>query len=128
METNHLPEASGVYIFKDAVGKPLYIGKAINIRKRVKDHLSLKGALAKEAILLDKVVSVEAIQVDSEIESLILEANLIKKRQPVFNSQLKDDKDFLYIKITNEVFPKVLAARKKNLKAFLETKYLGRQK
>lgn len=116
MEINNLPETFGVYIFRDASGKPLYVGKALNIKKRVKDHLSLKGGSAKEAVLLSRSVSVEAIQVDSEIEALILEANLIKKFKPLFNSQLKDDKDFLYIKITRDSFPKVVAARKRNLK------------
>src|SRR3990167_4570920 len=106
MEMNNLPESPGVYIFKNVNNKPIYIGKSLNIKKRVKDHLALKGGLTKEAVLLDKTASVEAIQVDSEIEALILEANLIKKFKPIYNSQLKDDKDFLYIKITKDPFPK----------------------
>jgi len=113
---SNLPESIGVYIFKDKAGKPLYIGKSLNIKKRVKDHLSFKNSDYKERILLEKTNKVEAIEVDSEIEALLLEINLIKRYKPTFNTQLKDDKDYLYIKITNDVFPKVLSARKRGLK------------
>ncbi|OGY23854.1 MAG: hypothetical protein A2126_00550 [Candidatus Woykebacteria bacterium GWB1_45_5] len=111
----NFPEAPGVYIFKDKRGKPLYIGKAVNIKKRIKSHFSPRGALTKGRNLLEKTTNVEAIVVDSEIEALILEANLIKKFKPHFNAQLKDDKDYLYIKITTDRFPKVLTGRKKDL-------------
>src|SRR4030067_3264380 len=111
-----LPENSGVYIFKDASFVPIYIGKASNIKKRVKNHFDLRSSDPKAILLIDRVKNIESIKVDSEIEALILEANLIKKYQPVFNNRLKDDKDYLYIKITNEPFPRVLAARKRGLK------------
>lgn len=111
-----LPENSGVYIFKDASFVPIYIGKASNIKKRVKNHFDLRSSDPKEILLIDRVKNIESIKVDSEIEALILEAHLIKRYRPVFNSRLKDDKDYLYIKITNEPFPKVLAARKRGLK------------
>jgi excinuclease ABC subunit C len=110
-----LPKEPGVYIFKDKEKKPLYIGKAINIEKRVKDHFKLKNCSYKEKKLLEKTTKVESIRVDSEIEALLLEANLIKKYKPIYNEQWKDDKDYLYIKITSEEFPRVVSARKKSL-------------
>jgi len=112
----NLPDSFGVYIFKDKTDRPIYVGKALSIKKRVRDHFSLKDKSDKEKTLSEETVAVGAIAVDSEIEALILEANLIKKYQPKFNSSLKDDKDYLYIKITNELFPKVLTARKRDLK------------
>lgn len=109
-----LPETPGIYIFKDKEGTPIYIGKAINLRKRVKDHF--RGSYdQRENSLISKIKSIDWIKVDSEIEALILEANLIKKHKPHFNSQFKDDKDYLYIKITKDSFPRVLTARKKDL-------------
>ena len=70
-----LPEGPGVYIFKDSDCLPLYIGKALNIKKRVRDHFLLKSPDYKERNLIEETKEVEAIPVDSEIESLILEAN-----------------------------------------------------
>lgn len=115
MNLANLPENSGVYIFKDKYQVPIYVGKAVNIKKRVKNHFGLKKSNAKEQLLVERTASIDSIVVDSEIEALILEANLIKNHQPLFNSQLKDDKDYIYIKITDDEFPKVLAARKRDL-------------
>ncbi|HEX7456243.1 MAG TPA: excinuclease ABC subunit UvrC [Candidatus Nanoarchaeia archaeon] len=117
MRINNLPGSSGVYILKDIKNKPIYVGKAGNIKNRVRTHLvEQKESAPKSKIIQQKTTSVEAIQVDSEIEALILEASLIKKFKPPLNSQLKDDKDYLYIKVTKELFPRVLTARKRNLK------------
>src|SRR3990167_524787 len=116
MNLDNLPQNSGVYIFKDSKNKPIYVGKALNIKKRVKDHFSSNIGTPKENRMLEKIDAVESIRIDSEIEALILEANLIKKYKPTFNAQLKDDKDYLYIKITRDPYPKVLTARKKDLK------------
>ena len=116
MRLPNLPAACGVYIFKDINEKPIYIGKALNIKKRVGNQLDKRSIDPKSEILRKRAVSVEAIQVDSEIESLILEANLIKKFRPLLNSQLKDDKDYLYIRITKDTFPKIVASRGRNLK------------
>lgn len=110
-----LPERPGVYLFKDKKGKIIYIGKALNIKKRVKDHLLLKNKSHRYKNLAADVSEVSCVKVDSEIEALLLEANLIKKHKPIYNVQLKDDKDYLYIKITDEVFPRVLTVRKKDL-------------
>ena len=116
MNFEKFPENSGVYIFKDKTKIPIYVGKSTNIKKRIKNHFKSKNTNAKEQLMVEKTVSIETVVVDSEIESLILEANLIKNFQPVFNSQLKDDKDYIYIKITNDEYPKVFAARKRDLK------------
>ncbi len=111
----NLPVKPGVYIFKDAEGKPLYIGKAINISKRVRSHFAnAKGDIKSDA-LTGRIKSIDTKVVDSELEALVLEANLIKRYSPIYNSQLKDDKDYLYIKITNDKFPRVLTARKRDL-------------
>ena len=115
IKISSLSHATGVYIFKNSSDKPIYIGKAINIRKRVKDHFNRKDDDYREKLLIEQTNSIEEIQVDSEIEALLLETNLIKKYKPVFNSQLKDDKDYLYIKMTSDSFPRVLTARKRDL-------------
>ena len=123
MELKKLPENAGVYVFKDKKNVPIYIGKSANIKKRVNSHFNQRIDDPKESILIDKVKTIKAIRVDSEIEALILEANLIKKYKPLYNTQLKDDKDYLYIKVTKDAFPKVLMARKKGLSGAKE--YFG---
>lgn len=105
---------SGVYVLKDKTDKPIYIGKALNIKERLKSHF--KSSNLKEKSLVSKTAKINTILVESEIEALILEANLIKKFKPIFNISLKDDKDYLYIKIPKEPFPRVLMARKRDLK------------
>lgn len=114
----NLPKSPGVYIFKDKSGKPIYIGKSQNISRRVRDHFLNKGHTYKEDKIINNTVDIETIGVDSDIEALILEANLIKNYNPHFNSQLKDDRDYLYIKITKDPFPKVLSVRKNDLKQY----------
>jgi len=101
-----LPEKSGVYIFKEENGKIVYIGKAKNLRQRIKQHL------LSQSKLKDKKLKIDFILVESEFEGLLLEASLIKKYQPKYNVRLKDDKSPLYIKITEEKFPRVFPARK----------------
>lgn len=115
MNFANFPENSGVYIFKDKNQVPIYIGKAVNIKSRIKNHFTFKNINAKEHLLVERTISIDTVVVDSEIEALILEANLIKKHQPIFNSQLKDDKDYIYIKITDADFPRVFAARKRSM-------------
>lgn len=116
MNFNSVPENSGVYIFRNAKNEPIYVGKSSNIKNRVKSHYDLKNGSYSQRALIPRIKTIETLKVDSEIEALLLEANLIKKFKPIFNSQLKDDKDYLYIKITNDEFPKVLVARKKDLR------------
>jgi excinuclease ABC subunit C len=109
------PETPGVYIFwqKD---KTLYIGKAINLKKRVYSYLST-NLYSKTKNMIEDSDRVSYLEVTSELESLLLEAKLIKKYRPKYNIELKDDKQPLYIKITKEDYPRVLTARKKGEKA-----------
>lgn len=106
---SELPKEPGVYAFKDK--EILYIGKAVNIRERVKSHFQNKGF--KEEIFLAKTKSIGYIKTDSEIEALILEANLIKKYQPKFNVLWRDDKNYFFVAITKEDFPRVFISHQK---------------
>lgn len=115
LDKSQLPHKPGVYQFKDTKGKILYVGKAIDLYHRVASYFN-KDVTLKTAALVEKISSVETIIVESELEALILEANLIKKYLPIFNIRLTDDKDYLYIAITKEDFPKVITARKQDLK------------
>ncbi len=111
-----IPHKPGVYIFKDSKKRILYVGKAVDLKSRVSSYFKKKVDSLKTAALAQEIVSTETIVVSSEIEALILEANLIKKYKPPYNIKLIDDKDFLYIKITKEVFPKIITARKNELR------------
>src|SRR3990167_10201702 len=120
IDRKQIPHKSGVYIYKDITGKIIYVGKAIDLYHRVASYFTkshIGGATSKTAALVEKIVSVETIIVESELEALILEANLIKKYLPLFNVRLTDDKDYLYIGITKEDFPKVVFIRKQDLKS-----------
>src|SRR3989344_2704947 len=99
------------------------VGKAIDLYHRVASYFSKSFHDPKTAVLVSEIASVETIIVESELEALILEANLIKQYLPRFNVRLTDDKDYLYIKITKEEYPKILTARKQDLKGSL--KYFG---
>jgi excinuclease ABC subunit C len=110
---NTLPELPGIYIFKDSAGRDIYIGKAKNIRDRVLGHFRSTGDV-KEKKLTSSTVDIEYIVTDSEPEALILEAELVKKRQPRYNILLKDDKKFPWIKITNEPYPRIFSTRNLN--------------
>ncbi len=120
---NKLPSKTGVYIFKDENGDYLYIGKAENIKKRVKTHLENPNPSGKEAVLARKTASIDYMVTPSEVEALILECNLIKEYKPRYNVMLKDDKKYPYIKITSgEKFPTVYLTRDLNDKP---AKYFG---
>lgn len=111
-----IPHRPGVYIFKDKAGKVLYVGKAIDLYHRVSSYFSssrLTGG--KLTLLVSQIAETETIIVESELEALILEANLIKKYLPQFNVRLADGKDYLYIAVTKEDFPRIITARKKDL-------------
>ncbi len=96
-EIAEIPEVPGVYIFFDQNLKPLYIGKAQNLKRRVKDHFVNIGF--KESLWLDKAFKVKIVPTDSQISALLLEAKLIKKLQPKFNVLWKDDKKYFYLEI-----------------------------
>ena len=110
---NHIPAKPGVYIFKDIKDKALYVGKAKILRSRVRSYFQKSRPFdMRLQTFLNKTKDIEFIVTDSEIEALILEANLIKKYKPRYNINLKDDKSYPYIRITNEAFPQVFPTRK----------------
>ena len=122
LDKSKLPHKSGVYIFKDSKASILYVGKAIDLYHRVASYFN-RDVVGKTALLVEQIASLDTIIVESELEALILEANLIKKYLPPFNIRLMDDKDYLYIGITSEDFPKVITARRADLKTL--KKYWG---
>src|SRR5215204_6705239 len=108
-----LPIAAGIYLHKNADGKILYVGKAKNLRNRVRQYFqSSRNQDAKTRRLVARIADFEFIVVDNEVEALVLESNLIKKHKPRFNVLLKDDKSYPHLKLTNEPFPKVVVTRR----------------
>ena len=108
-----LPTDPGVYQYKDRDGKVIYVGKAKNLRNRVRSYFQ-KGRPkdAKTQALVRKICDLEVIVTDSAVEALILEDTLIKKLRPRYNVMLRDDKTYPYIRITNEPYPRIFATRK----------------
>jgi excinuclease ABC subunit C len=108
-----LPEQPGVYLYFNADGDTIYVGKARALRDRVRNYLGAQGSDAKTDALLDEVVRLEFIVTDSVVEALALENNLIKQRSPKYNILLRDDKNYPFLQLTtNEPFPRVLVARR----------------
>ncbi|WP_042694447.1 excinuclease ABC subunit UvrC [Methanobrevibacter oralis] len=107
----NLPSKPGVYIMKDVENTIIYIGKAKNLKNRVQSYFREKLDRPKTQVLMSHFDSLEYILTNSEKEALILEATLIKKHRPRYNVQLKDDKRYPYVKITNEKFPRVVITR-----------------
>lgn len=121
---NELPETAGVYIFRGTDDKPVYIGKAKNLKNRVSSYFA-KNLLPKTAQMRREAQSISFIQVASELEALLLEAQLVRAFMPKFNSELKDDKSPLYIGITKEEFPRVITLRKTQLETTQLKAYFG---
>jgi excinuclease ABC subunit C len=108
-----LPTSAGVYIHKNADGKIIYVGKAKNLKNRVRSYFqSSRNHDAKTRQLVKRIADFEFIVVDNEVEALVLEANLIKLHKPRYNVMLKDDKQYPHIKVTREPFPKAVITRK----------------
>ena len=107
----NLPKKPGVYIMRNAEGEIIYIGKAKNLLNRIRSYFREKLDRPKTQILMSHFDSLEYILTNSEKEALILEANLIKKHHPRYNVQLKDDKRYPYVKITDEKFPRLVITR-----------------
>lgn len=108
-----LPTAAGIYIHKNDAGRIIYIGKAKNLRNRVRSYFQASRNLdPKTRQLVKHIADFEFIVVDNEVEALILESNLIKKHKPRFNVFLKDDKSYPHLKLTNEEFPRVVITRR----------------
>lgn len=106
-----MPEQPGVYKYFDDLGHLLYIGKAKNLKKRVSSYFNKHHDHRKTRVLVSKIERIDVTVVDSEIDALLLENNLIKEFQPRYNVNLKDDKSFPFIRITRERFPRVFPVR-----------------
>src|SRR6476620_2053374 len=107
-----LPEQPGVYVWANASGETLYVGKARSLRDRVRSYLGAHGTSPRHDALLDEATRLEVTVTDSVVEALALENNLIKQRFPKYNILLRDDKNYPYLQLTtSEAFPRVLVAR-----------------
>lgn len=108
-----VPTGPGVYFFSDTNGKILYIGKAKNLKNRVRSYFQKnKYQTPKNQSMVKRVSDIEWIITSNEVEAILTEANLIKQHQPKYNVDLKDGKSFPFIRITNEPFPQVFLTRK----------------
>lgn len=107
-----IPEVPGIYKFYSSSNLLLYVGKAKNLKKRVGSYFDLRPKELKTDKLITQIKQIEIIPVSSEFEALLLEAKLIHTHKPKYNVIWKDDKHYIYIKVTRENFPKVLFARK----------------
>lgn len=105
-----LPTSPGCYIHKDKNGTIIYVGKAKNLRNRVRSYFRGIHDTKTEA-LVSEIVDFEFIVTESNIEALLLEINLIKENKPKYNIMLKDDKSYPFIKITNERYPRLIITR-----------------
>ena len=113
-----LPLTSGVYLMKDSSKTVIYVGKAVSLRKRVQSYFrKSRRAMAKTEFLVSHVVHIECVQTQSEAEALLLEASLIKEHRPKYNVELRDDKSYPYIVLTNEEFPRIFVDRPREKKA-----------
>lgn len=113
-ELKKLPQKPGVYLMKDADGHVIYVGKAVNLKNRVRQYFqSSRNQAAKTRSMVPHIREFEYIVTDSEMEALLLECNLIKKYHPYYNILLKDDKTYPYIKVTvQEPFPRIFVTRR----------------
>jgi len=122
-----LPDEPGVYLFKDNSGKILYIGKATSLRDRVRSYFVSDIQFVRSPLIAKMVLEAEDIafqKTDSVLEALILEASLIKKHQPLYNTKEKDNKSFNYVVITKEDLPRILMIRGRDLDSKLKAKSL----
>jgi excinuclease ABC subunit C len=109
----NLPARPGVYLMKDRSGKVIYVGKAKSLRNRVRAYFQDSPPYhPRMSALVSKISDFDILATDSEMEALILEANLVKEHKPRYNVNLKDDKRYPYIKVTDEPFPRVLVVRR----------------
>ena len=111
-KVKQVPTKPGVYFFKNETGEIIYIGKAKHLRNRVRSYFqNSKHQSAKNISMIKRIADIEWLVVRTEVEALLTEANLIKKHQPHYNINLRDDKSFPYIRITKEPYPRVFITR-----------------
>ncbi len=113
-----IPTHSGIYIMKDSNGSILYIGKAKNLKNRVRSYF-VKNQNYKTQKLVEKIHEIEFVLTDNEEEAFLLESNMIKRYRPPYNIELKDQQRYTYLRITNEEFPRLLVARRTRTGEFL---------
>lgn len=111
IKLQNLPSNPGIYQFFSDKGKVIYVGKAKNLKSRVKSYFNSGVTSPKTIAMVSRIKDLELIITDSEIEALMLENNLIKQFKPRYNVILKDDKTYPYIKVTNELFPQIYPTR-----------------
>jgi len=114
-----IPLRPGVYFMKDERGEILYIGKARILRNRVRSYLINKMQLPKVAMLMTKVRDIEYVETSTEVDALLLEAQLVRKHRPHYNIELKDDKSYPLLKITGDEYPRLVLTRNKSEKKAL---------
>lgn len=115
-KSGSIPTSPGVYLYRDETGEILYIGKAKNLRSRVRSYFSNTGKPAKTERLVSRIRSIDWVIVNNEVEALLLENKLVKQHMPKYNINLKDAKTFAYIALTRETFPRILTSRKASRK------------
>lgn len=108
-----LPDKPGVYLMKNISGEIIYVGKAISLKRRVRQYFSKTISDMKVLAMVSNIDDIEYILTNSEMEALMLENNLIKKNKPFYNILLRDDKSFPYIKVSTESFPRIMKTRNK---------------
>jgi len=117
-----IPTDPGIYLMKDSDAKIIYIGKAKNLKNRVKSYF-LKNQNYKTQKLVENIASIEFVLTDNESEAFLLESNMIKKYRPRFNIELKDQQRYTYLRISDEKYPRLLVARRTR-----DGKFLGKGK
>jgi len=118
----HIPSNPGIYLMKDSSEKIIYIGKAKNLKNRVKSYF-LKNQNYKTQKLVENIFAIEFVLTDNESEAFLLESNMIKKYRPRFNIELKDQQRYTYLRISDEKYPRLLVARRTR-----DGKFLGKGK
>ena len=122
-ELESVPASPGVYLWKDAEGTVIYVGKAKQLRARMRQYVNFQDDRAKIPLLVEAIDSFEYIVVENEHESLVLEKNLINQFAPYFNTDFKDDKSYPFIALTcDDVFPSIKYTREKHKSG---TRYFG---
>ena len=118
----HIPSNPGIYLMKDSEQKIIYIGKAKNLKNRVKSYF-LKNQNYKTQKLVENISDIEFVLTDNESEAFLLESNMIKKYRPQYNIELKDQQRYTYLRISDEKYPRLLVARRTR-----DGKFLGKGK
>jgi|SRR3989344_5255741 len=125
----NLPDTPGVYFFRGKKGKILYVGKATNLKDRVKSYFARGILMTRSPLIVKMLLEAERVtftKTDSVLEALLLEASEIKKHQPIYNSKEKDDRSYNYVVVTKEDFPRVLVVRGKDLTLGLPAEALAK--